>query len=55
MLLEAYGCRRLAAKGVKDHVGTYVAQGLGSSKASHHRREVAYRDLCYLRPMAVKG
>ena len=55
MLPKAYGCQRLATKGVKEHVGTYAAQGLGSSKASHHRREVAYRDSCWPKPKAVEG
>ena len=46
MLPKAYGCRGLAAKGLKQsshkngevmHVGPYVARGVGSSRASHQR------------------
>ena len=39
---------------VKGPIGTYVAQGLGSSKVSCHRHEGTYMDLCYPRPKVIK-
>ena len=39
MLSKAYDCQGRAAIGVKGPVGTYVAQGIRSSRASHHRNK----------------
>ena len=54
MLPETKGRQRQTAKGKRKLIGTYAAQGQGSSKASRQRNKKACKDLCCPRPKTVK-